>query len=101
MAKTSSVYTRVEPDIKERAEQVLSELGIPMANAINLFLYHVVLQQGIPCDVKLPRNAPLEYSALTQEQLDAEIGKGFASLEAGKVSSSGQVRERMQRKYGV
>jgi DNA-damage-inducible protein J len=101
MAKTPSVYTRVEPDIKERAEQVLSDLGIPMANAINLFLYQVVLQQGIPFDVKLPRNAPLEYSTLTQEQFDAEIGKGFASLEAGKVLSSGQVRERMQRKYGV
>lgn len=36
MSKTSSVFARVEPDIKEQAEQVLNELGIPMSNAIGL-----------------------------------------------------------------
>ena len=43
MSKTSSVFARVEPDIKEQAEQVLNELGIPMSNAIGLFLKQVVL----------------------------------------------------------
>ena len=42
MSKTSSVFARVEPDIKEQAEQVLNELGIPMSNAIGLFLKQVV-----------------------------------------------------------
>lgn len=73
MSKTSSVYTRVEPELKEQAEQILTKLGIPMANAINLFLNQVVLQKGIPFDVKLPQSVPLDYSALTQEQFDAEI----------------------------
>jgi len=101
MAKSSSVYTRVEPEIKERAEQVLASLGMPMANAINLFLHQVVLHQGIPFDVKLPRSKPLDYSMLSAEQFDAEIEKGFASLRAGKVVPAEQVRERMQRQYGV
>jgi len=63
----------VEPELKEQAEQILTKLGIPMANAINLFLNQVVLQKGIPFDVKLPQSVPLDYSALTQEQFDAEI----------------------------
>lgn len=54
MSKTSSVFARVEPDIKEQAEQVLNELGIPMSNAIGLFLKQVVLQRGIPFEMKLP-----------------------------------------------
>ena len=54
MSKTSSVFARVEPEIKEQAEQVLDQLGIPMSNAIGLFLNQVVLQRGIPFEVKLP-----------------------------------------------
>ena len=101
MAKSSSIYTRVEPKIKEQAEQVLSQLGIPVANAINLFLHQVVLQQGIPFDVKLPQSMPVDYSALTEEQFNAKIEKGFASLNAGKIVPSAQVRENMQRQQNV
>ncbi len=97
MSKTSSIYTRVEPAIKEKAEQILSKLGIPMANAVNLFLHQIVLRKGIPFEITLPQNAPLDYSDLTPEQFNAEIEKGFASLDAGKVLSSEQVREKMQR----
>jgi addiction module RelB/DinJ family antitoxin len=99
MAKTSSIYTRVEPDIKEKAEQVLSSLGIPMANAINLFLYQVVLQRGIPFDVKMPKNRPLDYPSLSQGQFDAEMEKAVVSLDAGRVHTSRQVREKVQRLY--
>ena len=36
MAKTSNIFARVEPEVKEQAEQVLEQLGIPMSNAIGL-----------------------------------------------------------------
>ena len=101
MAKSSSVYTRVEPELKEQVEEVLSKLGIPMANAINLFLHQVVLQRGIPFEVKIPNGTPLDYSALSREQFDAEIMKGMASLEAGKTSSAKQVREKMRERHNI
>lgn len=34
MARTSNVFARVEPEIKEQAEQVLERLGIPMPQVI-------------------------------------------------------------------
>ena len=46
MARTSNVFARVEPEIKEQAEQVLERLGIPMSNAVSMFLRQVVLQRG-------------------------------------------------------
>ena len=101
MSKSSSVYTRVEPELKNQAEQVLSRLGMPMANAINLFLHQVVLHKGLPFDVKIPQRVPLDYSVLSQEQFDAEIEKGISSLNAGKTVSAKQVREKMQGQYGV
>lgn len=37
MARTSSIYARVEPELKEQAELVLDQLGIPMSNAVGMF----------------------------------------------------------------
>ena len=38
MARTANVFARVEPEVKEQAEQVLDRLGIPMSNAVGMFL---------------------------------------------------------------
>ena len=101
MTKSSSIYTRVEPEIKEQAEQILSKLGIPVASAINLFLHQIVLRKGIPFSISLPQSTPLNYSALTTEQFNTEIEKGFASLEAGRIVSSDNVREKIKRQHNV
>ena len=37
MARTANVFARVEPEVKEQAEQVLDRLGIPMSNAVGMF----------------------------------------------------------------
>ena len=50
MARTANVFARVEPELKEQAESVLDQLGIPMSNAVGMFLRQVVLQKGIPFD---------------------------------------------------
>ena len=34
MAKSASVYARIDPALKEQAETILSALGIPTSNAI-------------------------------------------------------------------
>ena len=47
MARTANVFARVEPEVKEQAEQVLDRLGIPMSNAVGMFLRQIVLQRGI------------------------------------------------------
>lgn len=56
MAKTSNVFARVEPEIKEQAEKAFNQLGIIMSNAISLFLRQVVCQRGIPFDMKLSQS---------------------------------------------
>lgn len=43
MAKTSSILIKIEPDLKERSETVLNQLGLSMYVAINLFLRQVAL----------------------------------------------------------
>lgn len=100
MAKTTSIFARVEPEIKEQAEMVLNKLGIPMSNAVNIFLRQVVLQNGLPFDVKITNNRPLGYGDLTTEEFNTEIEKGFNDLRAGRFISADKVAERIIKEYG-
>ncbi len=101
MARTSNIFARVEPEIKQQAEKVLEQLGIPMSSAIGIFLRQVVLQRGLPFDMKLPANLPLSAGLLSEEQFNEEIEKGLADLTTGKTASADSVADRMQRDYGV
>ncbi|MBQ2664496.1 MAG: type II toxin-antitoxin system RelB/DinJ family antitoxin [Clostridia bacterium] len=101
MAKTTSIYARVEPEIKEQAEKVLSQLGIPVSSAISMFLRQVVIKRGIPFDVTLPENIPVNLSSLTDEEFDAEIEKGMNDIISGRVLSAKTVMDNMSREYGI
>ncbi|NLT14935.1 MAG: type II toxin-antitoxin system RelB/DinJ family antitoxin [Clostridiales bacterium] len=49
MAKNdTSITVRVDKDLKENAEQVLSYIGLNMTSAINVFLRKVVDEKAIP-----------------------------------------------------
>ena len=93
MAKSANLYARIEPDLKEQAETILAALGIPASNAITMFYKQIVLQKGLPFDVKLPANAPLDISTLDEEALNAELEKGFVDLEAGRTRDAKSVFE--------
>ncbi len=101
MARTSNVFARIEPEIKEQAEKVLNQLGIPMSDAVSIFLHQVVLQQGIPFKIKNIDNKSLFLSDLNEEQFNNEIEKGLADLISGNVVSAKAVADKMHRDYGV
>ena len=99
--RTASVYTRVDPDTKEQAELILAELGIPMSNAVGMFLKQVVIQRGIPFEMKLPSARPLVIGELTKEQFDAEMQAGLDDIKAGRVIPADDVEAEMRRMYGA
>ena len=83
MAKSANLYARIEPEVKEQAEVILNALGIPASNAITMFYKQVILQRGLPFEVKLPEH-PLDVSRMTVEQIDSELEKGYAQMNAGQ-----------------
>lgn len=101
MGRTSNVFARIEPEIKEQAEMVLNQLGIPMSNAVGMFLRQVVIQRGIPFEMKLPANKPIFVGELSKEEFESEIAKGLADIENGNVYSEKQVSEEMKRLYNL
>lgn len=99
--KSANLYARIEPDLKEQAESILSSLGIPTSNAITMFYKQIVLQRGLPFEVKLPVAQPLDASKLTEQQMNAEIEKGYADILAGKTRSAEDAFADMRKNYSV
>ena len=97
--KTSNIFARVEPELKEQAEAILSEIGLPMSNAITLFLKQVVLRRGVPFPIVIPPNLPPAIDAMSREQLDAELEKGYQDVVAGRVRPASEFFGEMERKY--
>ncbi|WP_455493047.1 type II toxin-antitoxin system RelB/DinJ family antitoxin [Eubacterium sp.] len=100
MAKSANVSVRIEPEIKEEAENILEALGIPVSNAINMFYKQIILQDGIPFEMKLPRN-PLDISYMSEKEVDARINKGLNDVEKGKVHLASDVFGNIERQYNL
>ena len=60
MSKTATIQARIDPDVKEKAQEVLNALNISMSEAISLYLTQITLNRGIPFDIKLPNDLTLE-----------------------------------------
>ena len=101
MSKTANLYVRIEPDLKEQAEKILSALGIPASSAINMFYKQIILQRGMPFELKLPSEAVLNYNQLTEQEIDRELQKGIDDVKNGNVKSVGQTFTDIRKDYNL
>lgn len=89
MEKTATLNLRVNPIVKERAETVLSKLGVPMSTAIDMYLNQIYLTGGIPFAVTLPKTPDsVNADLMTDEQLHAKLKKGYEDIESGRVQNA-------------
>ncbi len=101
MAKSANLYARIEPEVKEQAESILSALGIPASNAINMFYKQIIMHRGLPFDVKIPTEKPLNMAVLSEEQFHAELEKGYADMKAGRTKDARQAFADIRKDYGL
>jgi len=74
MAKTASLHVRIDPEVKSNVEELYSNFGITLSDAINIFFRKSLMVGGLPFDVPQPRyNA--ETEAAIQEARDIMAGK--------------------------
>lgn len=100
-AKSANLYARIEPDVKEQAESILSALGIPALNAINMFYKQIILHRGLPFDVKIPSSRPVDMFALSEAELNAELEKGYADINAGRTKEANAVFADIRKDYNL
>lgn len=89
MEKTTTMNLRVNPVVKQQAEAILKQLGIPMATAVDMYLRQITLTGGIPFPVELPK-APDSVNAdlMTNAELWAAIQEGVDDARKGQVQDA-------------
>lgn len=100
-AKSANLYVRIEPDVKEQAESILSVLGIPASNAINMFYKQIILNKGLPFEVKIPASKPANTAELNEADLNAELEKGYADMRAGRTKPAREAFADIRKEYGL
>ena len=81
--KSSNVAARVEPEIKEKAESILSSLGISASNGINMFYRQIILWNGLPFRPSIPKTTLKSLDEMTKEEFDAKLARGLAQAKNG------------------
>jgi len=69
MNKTATIRTRIEPPLKSEVEAILAQLGLTVSETVHLLCRQIVLQRGLPFDVRIPN----ELTARTLN--DSKVGK--------------------------
>ena len=68
-AKTMTVNTEIDPELKRASEEILKRLGLTFSEAIRLFLKQVIVSRGLPFDMNIP-NAETRQALAEAEQKD-------------------------------
>ncbi|MEE1374926.1 MAG: type II toxin-antitoxin system RelB/DinJ family antitoxin [Clostridia bacterium] len=97
--KSANLYARIEPDVKEKAESILAALGIPASNAINIFYKQIILQRGLPFEVKMPPAKPVNINTLSETEFNEELEKGYADMQAGRTKNAKEVFADIRKDY--
>lgn len=53
--KTAQINIRANKEVKQKAEKIFNSLGLTNSQAVNLFYNQVVLNDGLPFELKLPK----------------------------------------------
>ena len=78
---STNLNIRTEKEVKEKADQIFSELGLNMTTAINIFLRTAIREHGIPFSLKL--DIPNEATVNAIEE-----GRRIASDKSAEIYSN-------------
>ncbi|MBI5825623.1 MAG: type II toxin-antitoxin system RelB/DinJ family antitoxin [Chloroflexi bacterium] len=81
MSKTATLTVRLDPALKRQTEKVLSEMGLTPSQAITLFYYQVKNQQGLPFEVKLPKQPNEETLQAMDDLKKSRNTKTFKNVD--------------------
>lgn len=81
MAANALIQTRIDPDIKERASEVLALMGLSVSDAVRILLTKVANEGALPFNLTTdPQEYDRWFRAKVQEALD-DSHPGYSSEE--------------------
>jgi len=83
MPKNAIINIRTEGEIKRQIENLFSQFGITISDAVNIFFHQALMQNGFPFTPKIPvpNATTLAAMAEVEEMLQTGSGRSFHSME--------------------
>ena len=94
--KDATVSARVECDVKNEAEEILRQIGVPVSVVINSLYRQIIFQGGIPFSLSLPRS-PKGFDDMTSEELDDMLSHSYAQSMAGEGIPYAEAFDKLER----
>lgn len=79
--KSANVLARVEPEIKQQAEEILSQLGLPASVVINALYKQIIMTKSIPFSLSLPKE-PTTLDSIDKEEFNSIMETGLSQAKA-------------------
>jgi addiction module RelB/DinJ family antitoxin len=95
--KTANVNSRISLEVKQQAERILDDLGIPRAVAIDMFYRQIIAHNGIPFSVTLPTPVPAR-DEMTKAQFDQMMSVGLEQAKSGDSFDADDVFNEIERR---
>ncbi len=70
--KTSSINVRVDENLKSSVLEVLDNLGLSLTDAIKIYLKQIVMNEGIPFEIRKPKYNSETIAAMEEARLISE-----------------------------
>ena len=80
-SKTANVMARVEPQVKEQAEEIMNMLGIPVSVVINTLYKQIIMTHSIPFPLSVPK-VPVARDELDDATFSAMMERGLREAKA-------------------
>lgn len=87
--KSANVLARVEPEVKEQAESIMSQLGLPASVVINALYKQIIMTRSIPFSLALPKE-PSTLDTMDIQKFNSIMETG---LEQAKADQSRPVND--------
>lgn len=80
-SKTANVMARVEPQVKEQAEEIMDMLGIPVSVVINTLYKQIIMTRSIPFSLSVPK-VPIARDELDDAAFSAMMERSLKEAKA-------------------
>ena len=100
MEKTSTLNLRINPEVKQQAEEILHILGIPMSTAVDMYFKQIILTGGIPFPLTIPKfPKSINSEEMTDPVLNEKLQKGYNDALSGRTENASEAFERFRREH--
>jgi DNA-damage-inducible protein J len=81
MAKTTNINIRTEPELKQKVENLFSQFGITVSDAVNIFFHQSLMQGGLPFQMQIPQYNAETLAAIDDVNNNRNLSPAFDNMD--------------------